>query len=418
MVAFQSLGALSAHLSEAGVQLMDPGVPLTDATLGVADERAIFENQPSVRKVTGYVARHVSKVPLHVYERVSDTDRKRVTDHPLARALSVPSPGMTAVRFWHDLMIDRLIHDRLCAVWSEDKTTGAVGLQRIPARRTRFRGDGAGRVVRIDVVGTDGRITKLDPASCVYDVGYSPGPGTDAGGVSPIETLRELLEESAEAVQYRRAIWANGARIPHVVKRPSDAPKWRDGARSRFLRGLEAFRKGGGKEGSWLLLEDGMDLVAAPSFRPKDTLDLEGRKLTDVEVASAYFVPPELVGAREGTYSNVDAFRRMLYGDVLGSWFASIEQAVNVHLVRQLEDDRDLYVEFAVEAMMRGSVLEQAKVGQTAVGAPFMTRNEWRGRMNMPEIEGGDELVTPLNVTEGGQASPSDVEGRPAEDSA
>src|SRR5690606_12475527 len=37
------------------------------------------------------------------------------------------------------------------------------------------------------------------------------------------------------------------------------------------------------------------------------------------------------------------------------------------------------------------------------------TRNEARARANLPAIDGGDELVTPLNVIVGGLASPRDT---------
>ncbi len=38
-----------------------------------------------------------------------------------------------------------------------------------------------------------------------------------------------------------------------------------------------------------------------------------------------------------------------------------------------------------------------------------MTRNEARAMNNLPRIEGGDELIVPLNVLEGGLASPNDT---------
>lgn len=414
MVAFQSLGELSSHLSsrDAVLDFADPGIPLSDYAAGRVDDAAILRNQPSVRKVTGFVARHISSIPLHLYQRVDDTNRVRVTDNSLARALREPAPKVTALRFWRDVIMDMLLHDKWCVVWTYDDDR--LTLTRIPARRVKFEGDGLGNIVEVKVSRPDGTVYSLDPDQCVYDVGYSPRSG--ANGISPIETLADILAESSDAVAYRRSVWRNGARIPQVVKRPKEAPQWSGPARSRFLRGLESFRRGGGKEGAWLLLEDDMTIESAPSFRPRDTLDLEGRKLTDVEVANAYYVPPELVGAREGTYSNVEAFRQMLYGDVLGPWLVGIEQALNCQLVPYISDPEDrLYIEFAVEARLRGSFLDQARLGQTAVGAPTMTRNEWRARMNLPAMEGGDELITPLNVLVGGQASPTDVEGRPEE---
>ncbi|QOV99518.1 phage portal protein [Rhodococcus pyridinivorans] len=415
MVAFQTLGELSTYLDsrDAIIDVADPGIPLTDFGTSLVDEAAILRNQPSIRKVTGFIARHVSTVPLHVFQRLDDTDRQRVTDHDLALVMREPRPRVTAVRFWRDVMMDYLIHDRWCLVWNYERD-GRLTLTRIPARRMKFKADGIGQIVEVRVTQADGTIVSIDPEQCILDVGYSTRSG--ANGISPIETLHDLLAESAEAVKYRRSVWQNGARIPQVVKRPAEAKPWGKDGRSRFLRGLEAFRKGGGKEGAWLLLEDGMELGEAASFRPRDTLDLDGRKLTDIEVANAYHVPPELIGAREGTYSNVEAFRQMLYGDVLGPWLVAIEQALNTQLVPQVSAPEDrLYVEYAVEAKMRGSFLEQAKVGQTVVGAPTFTRNEWRARMNLPRIDGGDELITPLNVLTGGQASPTDVEGRPEE---
>lgn len=44
-----------------------------------------------------------------------------------------------------------------------------------------------------------------------------------------------------------------------------------------------------------------------------------------------------------------------------------------------------------------------------------MTVNEIRARNNLPSIEGGDDLVTPLNVSVGGQASPRDSAPDPAD---
>lgn len=38
-----------------------------------------------------------------------------------------------------------------------------------------------------------------------------------------------------------------------------------------------------------------------------------------------------------------------------------------------------------------------------------MTRNEARADNNLPPVEGGDELIVPLNVIQGGQASPTDT---------
>jgi hypothetical protein len=104
----------------------------------------------------------------------------------------------------------------------------------------------------------------------------------------------------------------------------------------------------------------------------------------------------------------MDAFRQGLYRESLGPYLWQLTQVVNLHLTPDLAGGRPLYVEPNLEAKLAGSFIEQAQVMQTAVGAPWMLRSEARARMNMPMVADADQLVVPLNVLVGGQASPRD----------
>jgi hypothetical protein len=66
-------------------------------------------------------------------------------------------------------------------------------------------------------------------------------------------------------------------------------------------------------------------------------------------------------------------------------------------------------VEFDLTEKLKGSFEERAGILQASVGGPWLTRNEARADNNLPPIEGGDELIVPLNVVAGGQASPQDT---------
>ncbi|MCF7550979.1 phage portal protein [Pseudonocardia sp. WMMC193] len=403
---FQTLGELSSHLeSRPGLTVVDPGVPLYD----VANHRAaqVWRTQPSVRKVVDFAARGVASIPLHLHERVDDNDRAQVNDHVLARTMRQPRRRLAPFRFWHSVLVDWMTFDKM-AIFKVPGEDGELSLVRVPARRVRFEGDGVDDVTAIRVAMSDGRWYEFDPDEMIYDAGYSV---RGVNGTSPMETLADILGESTEAVAYRRTVWKNGARVPVIVERPADAPDWsgEGGGKDRFIAGLRNYTRGGGAEGGWPIFEDGMTAKPIEAFKPRDTGDLEGRKLSDAEVASAFHIPPELVGAREGTFSNIDAFRQMLYGDALGPWITLRDQLLNVQLVPDYDQGRPLYVEGNVEAKMRGSFREEAQVLQSSVGAPYMTRNEARARRNLPAVDGGDALVTPLNVIVGGLASPNDT---------
>lgn len=401
---FQTLGELSSWMqANPGVRIVDAGIPLSHyadtSTFGPE-----WDSQPSVRKVVGFIARNVASIPLHVYDRVSDDDRERVTDGPLAGVIRKPSqaPGLTPYRFWSAILIDGLLHDRWCV--RKTRIDGQPALVRIPARLMRFHVDGFDQIDRVLIYSKTGKFTEHDPADFIIDVGYATSGGDGSSTLTP---LQHLLQEQREAVEYRRAVWKRGARIPGVITREKPWPK--DGAaRERFRTEWGQYARDGGKAGGMPLLEDGMQVQELKAFSPHDTEDLEGRRLADIEVASAYHVAPELVGARQGNYSNIDAYRQMLYRDSLGPYIVGWEQAINHQLVPDLADAHTQYIEAHVDAKLRGSFEEQAKVLQASTGAPWLRRNEARARMNLPAIEGGDELVTPLNVVIGGQASPQD----------
>jgi HK97 family phage portal protein len=338
-----------------------------------------------------------------VYERASDTDRPRVTDHPLSRVVSSPQPRIGAYRFWETVISDGLLYDRW-AVLKRLQGDGSMVLSRIPAWRLRLMTN-----VFLEVeaarMWTGDEWVDLNLADLIFDHGYAP----KTAGLSPVETLRDLLDETAEAVQYRREVWANGARAPQYITRPQGAAWSSTESRERFVKGMREYVKDGAKAGGIPLLEDGMKLEDGTRIPSKDMLDLDGRQLSAVETASAWHIAPELIGAREGNYSNVDAYRQMLYRESLGPYITAWEQAINACLTPDLAEGRPLYVEANLDSKLRGSFLEQAAVLTSATGRPYMVTDEARARMNLPAL-GGDagELVTPLNVLVGGQTSPRD----------
>lgn len=391
------------YMGTYGIPVADPGTPLPLVERGAI--HGFWRTQPNLRKVIDFIARN-AVVGLHVYERVSDTDRKRITEGPLAALMASPQAGIGPYRFWHSVLSDGLLYDRWAVLVNE--TDNGTELVQLPSWRLHFEVDSTRRVQAIRFWnGADGKEehwTDLDLGLLIFDHGYAPA----TAGMSPIETLRDVLDESAEAVRYRRQVWRNGGRATGYISRPKDT-SWTSEQRNRFVKWMRSsFTGDGGNTGGMMLLEDGMTAGSVDTFTPQDAQDLEGRKLSAAEVAAAFHISPELVGARDGTYSNIDAFRQMLYGPSLGPYITAWEEAINSQLTPRYADGRRLYVEANIEAKLRGSFLEQAQVLQSATGSPYLTRNEARARQNLPAVPGGDDLVVPLNVLVGGQASPQD----------
>jgi len=372
---------------------------------------AIYRSQPNVRTVVSYLATNVAQVAIHTFQRVTDFDRVRVRDHPVAQALDNPWPGVTQYRLLEATVSDVAVYGQ--AFWLKVAYPGAsdrLGLYRLPpAALLRISDDyGGGQPRTLEFARRDGSQLVVRQDQLVWFAGYDP---TEVTGSPPIEALRLLIAEDFEAAQYRQQLWANGARIGGVLKRPADAPEWSETAKTRFKAEWKAWYTGatGADAGGTPLLEDGMEFVAG-GFTAEQAQYLEARKLTMVAVAAAYHVPPPMVGVLDNAnFANVREFHRSLYQDTLGPWFRMIEQELAQSVVAEYPGD-GIYVEFNVAEKLRGSFEEQSSALQTAVGGPWMTRSEARARMNLPERADADGLIVPLNVTtsapEGGNPPP------------
>ncbi|MEQ1709458.1 MAG: phage portal protein [Terricaulis sp.] len=370
-----------------------------------ATYETIWRTQPAVRTVTSFLGRNIAQLGVAVYRRRGDNDRERLSGHPLAATLTRPNPATTRYELIDALVQDLAIYDE--AYWLKVRTdSGQVGLVRIPPRKVTPVGDNWLAAEGFKVSGMRGDVT-FSADQVVQFKGYNPAdPRT---GVSPIETLRRILAEEQAAAEYRERFWRTGARVSSVIKRPSDAPDWSEDARGRFLaEWRDAYSGDGAGVGGTPLLEDGMTLEAA-GHTAEQAQYLGARKLTREEVVAAYHIPLPMVGILDhATFSNVREQHKQLYQDTLGPWLEMLTQRIEHALLPEYADTRDVYVEFNLEAKMRGDFEEQSSSMSTMVGAPVMTRNEGRARLNLSPVAGGDELVTPLNVLVGGQASPTD----------
>lgn len=392
-----------AELSRPNVDVRTRLAVTTDYS---ADYSKIWESHGSVQTVINFLGRNIASLGIHLFERLGDADRQRVTDHPVARLLARPHPRVTRYSYFDALVRDVGIFERHLSVKVklQDGTTG--GLIRIaPTMFTPLGGDWMFPEA-FEITGSKGK--KIIPAADTFHIlGYSPTG--NIGGVSPIESLRAVLAEEYEAARQRAQAFRNGARVNGYIERPKDAPDWSAPARDRFRAGWRSQYGGGGSDAYGTpILEDGMKFVpAAQSSR--DLQYIESRKLTREEVASAYFIPPPMIGLLDhATFSNIKEQHKHLYQDTLGPWLQRIQQELMLQLFSEFPDTDKLYLEFNLEEKMRGSFEDQAAQLQTATGGPYLTRNEARAILNRPRIEGGDDLIIPMNVITGGQASPTD----------
>lgn len=388
--------------------------PTVTEVMGMGPED-LFRTQPHLRTVISFRARNIAQLPLQVFRRVSDTDRQRVTDDPVARLLSRPNPNMTSYELLNTLVADFDLYD--VAIWMIAADTDAPSgwsLWPIPPSWVQATGGGTAwgpqwvEVIRPSS-GKRVLLENLPGEVPQFIMFHGFHPGDPSYWSSPVESLKQVLAEQIQAWSYREQVWQRGGRVGTYIVRPANVP-WSSEAREKFSRDWLAKWTGpnGPKAGGTPIMEDGMELKSV-RFNAREEEWSEVAKLSLATVAAVYHTSPTMVGILDNAnYSNVREFHQMLYTDTLGPMLRMIEQRINTFLLPVVSKDPSLYVEFNLQAKLAGSFEEQAAVISSSVGAPWMTRNEARARLNLPQIDDGDRLVTPLNVLIGGQASPRD----------
>ena len=369
-----------------------------------ADYAAIYRTQPNVRRVVSFLARNMAQIGIKAYGRVSDVERRHLPDHPCAALLRNPNPHQTRFKFMQALVSDLAIYDNVYIVKIR-RAGKPVLLLPVPPTWVTFDGKTPfwSSNFWVTVGATRYRIPDED---LIHMHGYHPtDPRT---GLSPLEALRRTLAEEDASGRFREAFWNNSARQEIVIKRPVDAPDWTDEAANRFRKDWQELYSGAENAGKTPVLEDGMDLQAI-SVSSKDAEYIASRKFSLEEVCGVYHVSPPMVGLLdEANFGSQAELRRQMMTDTLAPWTVELEEEFERQLLSEFEAPGAVYLEFNIQEKEKGSFEEIAKNGQAMVGAPTVTRNEWRARLNLPPVEGGDELITPLNVLIGGQASPQD----------
>lgn len=376
----------------------------------------IYATQPNVRTCVDFLSRNIAQIPWHLYRRVSDTDRERLSQHPLLEWLNNPNPTTTEYRLRESLVADLALYFRaywlkVRDVWSDGRER--IGLVRLSPDHVTLEG---GLLAQRVVYTANGRREYFDLSEVVVFDGYNPS--APFGGLSPLDTLRRTLAEEAAAGEHRERFWLNAARYEGVVQQQQNAPNYNKVQLDSLREQLQEYASGGAHVGRAAILPRGFEFTQA-SFSPKDAEYVSSRKLTREECASHWHIPLPLVGILEhATFSNIKEQHKHLYVDCLGPWFQMIVQEIERQLLIEcaLADQDRVYMEFNIAEKLNGSFEEQAQSLQMMVGRPFMTANEARAKLNLPSVK-NDPTADQLASQQGGPSSAtaptpvSDVDG-------
>jgi len=383
-----------------------------DASTQVLNMKAkeLYQTQDNLQAVVNFLANSIAQLPLKVYVRDGEDERRRDRDSAAAQTIWRPNADQTSFEFIRALAIEYFVCGCVY-VWilPDADSESSQQLRIVPSewiqsgtKKMPYAPD------TIRICTTNGG-TAFDVPREEFVQFRTYSVGSPGGFLSPISALRNTLTEQVEAGRFRRQLWKSSGRLNAQIIRPKDVAPWTNEQRDNFVTMFrQAWGSGGSKAGSIPVMEDGMEIKPfSTSFKESEWS--QSVILSREAVAAAYGVNPSLIWhSNTQTYASSKDNARALYAECLGPVIQMLQQRINAFLLPKLGADPNTYVEFDLAEKLKGSFEEQAAIMQTATGRPWMTVDEARAYMNLPKLPDGqgEGLVVPLNVEVGGQANP------------
>jgi HK97 family phage portal protein len=163
------------------------------------------------------------------------------------------------------------------------------------------------------------------------------------------------------------------------------------------------------KPGQGMLLDQGMTFETVKMLTLQDADAANLKVQTMKRICGLFGVPPAMIGVAEGKYNNTQTMIDEFSKTTMYPMVINIEQKLNSHLLKGYPN---LCIRFDTKDFLKGAALDQMNFVNAGVSGGIMTPNEAREYLNMPKVDGADELSSKENPKDNiAGSSPQDTGG-------
>jgi HK97 family phage portal protein len=355
-----------------------------DAGVTVTPENAL--QAASVWACVSRIARDLSTLPLHVIDRQTD---RRDTTHPVARLLRNPNQYQAGPGFMQTFMMNLLLYGQAAVYLERTRGRYPSSLYPLMSRSVQPGRINGELIYRVST-------TQTLRAEEVASVVHMSADGIN--GTSPIRMGGRTIGTDIALAQFAARYFKNGAAVGTVFELPPMGPD----ALKETHRILKQQYEGG---------DNAHRLVAIPQVKvhrtsnsPRDSQAVEARQFQLGEVARLFNMPIGLLDAERSKYAGLEAQYRDYAQATLRPWAVLIEAELSRKLFLESEQDR-YAIRFNLDAIVRADLSARADADAKLVQAGVMTPNEARAHHELAPMDGGDTLLSPLNMTPAAERS-------------
>lgn len=343
---------------------------------------------PAVLQAVRLISEAVGSLPCKLYEQADDS-KEAAKQHSAYRLTHRRvNPWTSASQLRIELTTDALLHGAGFAQIVRANDGRPLELHRLAPGSVQRRTEDDGEPFYLVTVQGQ-RQRRLS----YRDVLYVPA----FGGIAPVQAGRNAIGLAMTLERHGNQFFASGARPSGIIS--NERPAGSDtGAKtvSGILKQWRAWQAE--SNGDPLILDAGWK-YDQPAMTSTDAQFIENRLEQINEIARTFGVPPSMLFQLDrATWGNAEQMAASFLQLCLRPWLDRWQDAYTTVLLTEDEQD-DFYFEFVIDDLQRADAAGRAGIFGKLVAMRAMTPNEVRAAMNLPAMEGGDELANPYTTT-------------------
>ena len=311
-----------------------------------------------------------------LYKNSAGGDRQEVGGHPLLRLLRHPNPLQGRFEFFESVL-------------SHLYLAGNTYIESVGPQSGKGFGKAGSPPRELYVLRPDRMRVLPDPVHFIAGYEYSSGgksvrlsrdrvlhlklfhPLDDWYGLSPIKVAALAVDKMSSGDRWNASLLQNSA-VPSGAL--VSKQRLSDDQFSRLKKEMREQIQGVNNAREPLLLEQDLEWKEL-GVNPKDMDWIEGLKMSALQIAQVYNMPPELIGLSSATYQNRKEARKALYTEVVCPALNRLRDALNIWLTPLFGSDLSLdYDKSGIEALSE----DQESLWKRANESQFLTINEKR----------------------------------------
>jgi len=214
-------------------------------------------------------------------------------------------------------------------------------------------------------------------------------------GVPVQQILRDTVSGASASQEFMNNMYESGLTAKATLEYTGEL---NEGAKEALRKSFEEFGSGAKNVGKILPVPLGMKLTPL-DIKLTDSQFFELKKYTALQIAAAFGVKPNQINDySKSSYANSELQQLSFYVDTELYVIKQYEEEINYKMLTEDEQDEGYFYKFNEKVLFRTDSKTQMEYLKAGVSGTIMKPNEARGRIDLPDAEGGDELYANGNI--------------------